>query len=348
MKLRLLCSLLMSAVCGFSESALSGRVFDPQGNGVAGATVRLETPVGYALSVQSNAEGLHRFGSVPNGAYQIKAEAPGLVSAAEKLTLFDQVAMHNITLSNFALQRQSVVITASPIQPEMDMRNAEVFNRTLFTRDDQVLQQLNAGINAGQHEGGGKSLEIRRFGFNLDHGGVNGGLKVMLNDVQQNQDTQGHGQGYLGSLKALSPELIQDVTITNGPFSAEYGDFSGLGVVHIHQRESLADEVTVRLQGGNLDTGRGFLAFSPDVQHVDAYLAYEGSYTGGPFQSPGRYRRDNLNGNYTRNLGPDEKLGFRGIIGAYNFYSSGQIPLDLVNEGVLNRFGTSILAMVGG
>lgn len=175
MKLRLLCSLLMSAVCGFSESALSGRVFDPQGNGVAGATVRLETPVGYALSVQSNAEGLHRFGSVPNGAYQSKAEAPGLVSAAEKLTLFDQVAMHNITLSNFALQRQSVVITASPIQPEMDMRNAEVFNRTLFTRDDQVLQQLNAGINAGQHEGGGKSLEIRRFGFNLDHGGVKAG-----------------------------------------------------------------------------------------------------------------------------------------------------------------------------
>lgn len=56
-----------------------------------------------------------------------------MVSAAEKLTLFDQVAMHNITLSNFALQRQSVVITASPIQPEMDMRNAEVFNCTLFT-----------------------------------------------------------------------------------------------------------------------------------------------------------------------------------------------------------------------
>ena len=113
------------------------------------------------------------------------------------------------------------------------MRNAELFNGTLFTRDDQVLQQIDAGINAGQHEGGGKSLEIRRFGFNLDHGGVNGGLKVLVDDIQQNQGSQGHGQGYLGSLKALSPELIQDVTIMNGPFSAEYGDFSGLGAVHI-------------------------------------------------------------------------------------------------------------------
>ena len=106
------------------------------------------------------------------------------------------------------------------------------------------MPQLNAGINAGQHEGGGKSLEIRRFGFNLDHGGVNGGLKVLLDDVQQNQGTQGHGQGYFGALKALSPELIQDVTVINGPFSPEYGDFSGLGLVHIRQRESLPDQFT--------------------------------------------------------------------------------------------------------
>src|SRR5581483_2174411 len=133
--------------------------------------------------------------------------------------------------------------------------------------------------------------------------------------------------------------LIQDVTITNGPFSAEYGDFSGLGVVHIHQRESLPDELTVRLQGGNFNTGRAFIGFSPDAQRVDAYLAYEGSYTDGPFQNPGRYRRDNINGNYTRTIGDGEKLGFRVLFGRNNFYSSGQLPLDLVSAGLLDRFG---------
>ncbi len=219
------------------------------------------------------------------------------------------------------------------------MRNSEVFNRTLFNRDDQVLQQLNAGIDAGQHEGGGKSLEIRRFGFNLDHGGVNGGLKVLVDDVQQNQATQGHGQGYLGALKALSPELIQDVTIINGPFSAEYGDFSGLGVVHIRQRESLPEQITLRLQGGNFNTGRSFLAFSPDTHKIDAYVAYEGSYTDGPFLNPGRYRRDNVNANLTKNLSDSEKIGFRFLFGRNNFYSSGQLPLDLVASGQLNRYG---------
>ena len=110
-------------------------------------------------------------------------------------------------------------------------------------------------------------------------------------------------------------------------------------MVHIHQRESLPDEFTVRLQGGNFATGRGFLAYSPDVDHVDAYLAYEGAYTDGPFQSPLRYRRDNVNGNYTRSLGTDEKVGFRILYGRNNFYSSGQIPLDLVSRGLLDRFG---------
>src|SRR3954463_11102102 len=139
--------------------------------------------------------------------------------------------------------KTTIVITAKPVEPAVERRDSEVFERTLFSRDDQIFHVLDAGIDAGQHEGGGKSLEIRRFGFNLDHGGVNGGLKVLVDDIQQNQGTQGHGQGYLGSLKSLSPELVQDVEIVNGPFSAEYGDFSGLGVVHIRQRESLPDRL---------------------------------------------------------------------------------------------------------
>ena len=51
--------------------------------------------------------------------------------------------------------RQSVVITASPVEPAIDRRNAEIFERTLFSRDDQIFHVLDAGINAGQHEGGG-------------------------------------------------------------------------------------------------------------------------------------------------------------------------------------------------
>ena len=334
-----LCVLLAASSWMLADSAVTGRILDPRGYAAPGATVRLEARTGYRAEAVSDSEGRYALGSVPDGEYRLKVEAPGLAGAEEGITLTGGTVVRDVELTQLAVERQSIVITAKVVEPEIDLRNSEVFNRTLFTRDDQALQQLNAGIDAGQHEGGGKSLEIRRFGFNLDHGGVNGGLKVLVDDVQQNQETQGHGQGYLGALKALSPELIEEVTITNGPFSAEYGDFSGLGVVNIHQRESLPEPFTVRLQGGGFDTGRVFLAYSPDAPRVDGYLAYEGSYTDGPFQNPLRYRRDNLNGNYTRSLGNDEKLGFRILVGRNDFHSSGQLPLDLVAEGQLDRFG---------
>src|SRR5215469_1708944 len=86
-------------------------------------------------------------------------------------------------------------------------------------------------------------------------------------------------------------------------------------------------------------TGAPSSQYSPDAQHTDAYIAYDGSYTDGPFLNPGRYRRDNLNGNYTKALNESQKLGFRIIFGRNDFYTSGQIPLDLVNSGLLDRFG---------
>ena len=342
----LLRACVLLALVGASTSAqadtgISGALTDPQGKAVPDASIWL-LHVSGALVAETKTDdtGQFAFADVAPGSYRINAAAPGFNVVSKDLVLLaDQPASAELRFGSVEGQSQSVVITAKALEPTLDLRNSEVFNRTLFSRDDQVFQQLNAGINAGQHEGGGKSLEIRRFGFNLDHGGVNGGLKVLLDDVQQNQGTQGHGQGYLGALKALSPELIQDVTIINGPFSPEYGDFSGLGVVHIRQRESLPDQFTARLQGGNFDNGRGFLAYSPDAQKTDAYIAYDGSYTDGPFINPGRYRRDNVNANYTKTLDESRKLGFRLIFGRNDFYSSGQVPLDLVNAGLLDRFG---------
>ena len=233
----------------------------------------------------------------------------------------------------------SIVITAAPVEPVLDRRNEAVFRQTLFSRDDQVFHLVAAGIDAGQHEGGGKSIEVRRFGFNLDHGGVNGGLKVLVDNIQQNQTTQGHGQGYLGSLKTLSAELVQEVNIINGPFSAEYGDFSGLGVVHIRLRESLPDQWTARVQGGSFDTARAFLAYSPNLKSADSFLAYEGSRTNGPFRKPLGYRRHNLTGNLTRRLPGQRSFGIKLNGGLNDFNSSGQLPLDEVAAGRLSRFG---------
>jgi hypothetical protein len=127
--------------------------------------------------------------------------------------------------------------------------------------------------------------------------------------------------------------------LQNGPFSAQYGDFSGLGVVHIRLRESVPDRLTLRVQGGSFNTFRTFMAYSPELKGADSFLAYEGSRTDGPFRSPLRYKRDNVTGNYTRHPSEGEAVGFKFNVGRNDFFSSGQIPLDEVAAARLDRFG---------
>src|SRR3954454_21997908 len=311
-----------------AQSGLTGRVLDPQGNAIARARLRLAT----VAEATTGADGVYRLEPVAPGRYRLTVDAPGFASDARDVDVPSGILqLRDISLALAGRRDRVDVFGALPDPP---------FNpRSLLIRDDQLLQHVNAGIVAGQHEGGGKSLEIRRYGFNLDHGGVNGGLKVLLDNVQQNQGTQGHGQGYLGSLKVVTPELIQEVNLINGPFSAEYGDFSGLGVVHIRLRESLPDEITARIQGGSFDTVRGFLAFSPQLKNADSFVAWEGSRTDGPFLDPLRYKRNNITANYTRHLAEGRALGFKFNGGLNDYFSSGQIPLDEVASGWLDRFG---------
>jgi outer membrane receptor protein involved in Fe transport len=334
--------IVMAFACVHAEAQtmrrLSGVVITERDETVSGATVIVRSVAGEQRTV-SDAEG--RFSiNVSNERLTLTVTGKNLQAVQQEIGAGD--AALNVQLKvRYVVPpvHESVVIQAEPLDPAIDRRNDTIYKDSLFGRDDQLVQTLSAGINVGQHEGGGKSLEVRRFGFNLDHGGVNGGLKFLVDDIQQNQASQGHGQGYLGQLKSLTPELVADVDILNGPFSAQYGDFSGLGVVHIRLKESLPDQFTARLQGGSFNTRRAFLAYSPHLDEADAFIAYEPSYTDGPFLNRGRYRRDNVTGNFTYHRSDTEAFGFKLNLGRNRFYSSGQLPFDLVADGALNRFG---------
>ncbi len=329
--------------CGLDIAAqdtriLSGTVVTPQFELVPNITIEVETS-GRKLTAVTDAEGAFTL-SLPSGPISVKVSGKNIVPIDLNFAAADR--LENVQWKvTYIIPPISEIVTIEDdvLEPSIERRDDTIYKNSLFARDDQLIFTLNAGINAGQHEGGGKSLEIRRFGFNTDHGGVNGGLKILVDNFQQNQGTQGHGQGYLGNLKSLSPELVQDVSIINGPFSAAYGDFSGLGVVQIRLKESLPQQFTARIQGGSFNTFRGFFAYSPDLQNADAFISYEPSYTDGPFDNPLEYRRDNFSGNYTYKFSDTQALGVKLNLGRNNFFSSGQIPLDEVNAGRLDRFG---------
>ena len=152
-------------------------------------------------------------------------------------------------------------------------------------------------------------MEIRRFGYNLDHGGVSGGLKVLVDDVQQNQTSQGHGQGYLGQLKSLSPELVQEVQIVNGPFARSMAIFRDWASYIYRRASRLPNQYTLGVQGGSFNSERVFAAFSPELKNTQAYLAYDGSHTDGPFLNPLDYVRNNVSGNLTHRLNEHRQIG---------------------------------------
>ena len=320
------------------QRVLSGVVVTAKGEVAPGVAVVVNSPGGEARAL-SDAEGNFRI-VLPQGALTLSLSGENVAPFAKEFAAGETTENLRLVIEYTVPPiHESIVIVDSSLAPGVERRNEEVYRSTLFSRDDQLFDTLAAGINAGQHEGGGKSIEVRRFGFNMDHGGVSGGLKVLVDDVQQNHGTQGHGQGYLGQLKSLTPELVEGVDILNGPFSAQYGDFSGLGVVHVRTRETLPDVFTARVQAGSFDTRRGFFAYSPELTNAVGFVAYEGSRSDGPFVSPLRYKRDNLTASYTRNLSEQSALGFKLNFGRNDFFSSGQIPLDEVAAGRLDRFG---------
>ena len=87
-------------------------------------------------------------------------------------------------------------------------------------------------------------------------------------------------------------------------------------------------KLTTRFQAGSFDSVRGFAAFSPNLKDAAAVVAYEGSYSNGPFVNPLGYRRDNLTANYLRRFSPRQSFSLKMNGGLNNFTSSGQLPLD--------------------
>lgn len=313
------------------QRILKGQIIDTVSKKpIVGATVKVTTS---SSTVETTTDDQGNYSiQINNDSGTITIEGNNLVEKSINFSSTDQ----SLDLETSYLVSQihdTVVIKAESLEPQINRQDETLYREGFPARDDQILFQFGSGINAGQHEGGGKSLEIRRFGFNLDHGGVGPGLLIKVDNFDQNQSTQGHGQGYLGQLKSLTSELIGDVQILNGPFAAQYGNFSGLGVVQVSLKESLAQTAIIRLQGGSFNTKRGFFAVSPQ----NGFLAYEISRTDTPFDKP--YDRDNVTGSYKFNFGDTKSLVFKFNFGRNDFFSAGQIPVDLIQSREIARFG---------
>ena len=92
--------------------------------------------------------------------------------------------------------------------------------------------------------------------------------------------THAHGQGYT-DLNFIIPETIEGLDVSKGAYLPEYGDFATAGAVNFKTRQ-VVQEGVAQAAGGQFDTQRYLLMFSPTKDKVRTLFAAEGYYTNGP------------------------------------------------------------------
>ena len=198
------------------------------------------------------------------------------------------------------------------------------------------LLRLAPGILTVEHSGGaGKADQYFLRGFDADHGTD---IAVFRDGMPVNMRSHAHGQGY-ADLNFIIPETIKEVQVFKGPYHVQYGDFDTGGAVEFVTRD-VVPEGLVQAAGGQFDTQRYLTMFSPTTGKVRTLVAAEGYLTNGPFQNSNRYNRFNGLARLTMNPTTRSELS---LIGSYNqsrWNASGQIPLQLVENGLLDRFGS--------
>jgi outer membrane receptor protein involved in Fe transport len=201
-------------------------------------------------------------------------------------------------------------------------------------RPAQVLR-LIPGFVAVEHSGGaGKADQYLLRGFDADHGTD---VAFFADGMPINLRTHAHGQGYT-DLNFIIPETIEGLDVSKGAYLPEYGDFATAGAVNFRTRQ-VAQEGVAQATGGQFDTQRYLLMFSPTKEKVRTLFAAEGYYTNGPFQNDNRYFRANVLGKITTNLTGRDELSVTGTFQQSRWNGSGEIPLRAVSDGTLDRFG---------
>lgn len=201
-------------------------------------------------------------------------------------------------------------------------------------RPAQVLR-LIPGFVAVEHSGGaGKGDQYFLRGFDGDHGTD---VAFFSDGMPINLRSHAHGQGY-ADLNFIIPETIDGLDVHKGTYLPEFGDFDTAGAVNFRTRQVVKEGI-VQAAGGQFDTQRYMLMFSPTKDRIRTLFAGEGYYTNGPFLNDNRYFRANLLGKITTNFSSRDEVSLTATFHKAQWNASGEIPLRAVSAGTLDRFG---------
>lgn len=324
----------LMAVAGFTQNNLKGitLVAENSKTPVSDASVY---SADFAYSEISDENGFVSFKNLPGGTDSLIITAIGYATKIIHLTEISSGTIYltvKVTTLNDVLVRASSRNGIFKTISDLDIHIRPIIN-------SQEVLRLVPGLFIGQHAGGGKAEQIFLRGFDLDHGTD---IQLIVDGLPVNMVSHAHGQGY-ADLHFLIPELIEKVGFNKGPYQADKGNLATAGYVAFKTKNYLPSNFA-KIETGQFNTiraitGINLLGTAAREKNQSLYIAGEGSFTKGYFESPQDFYRYNGMIKYHGRTGAKSTLTalLTGLSSKWN--ASGQIPDRAVADGSIGFFG---------
>jgi hypothetical protein len=254
------------------DVTISGRILDPNGLAIVGATVTAIRPdIGLERSTTTNSEGEFRIIELPPGTYKVRAEASGF-GAKERVdlvTISGQSVQLDLNLDVAGVQAEvitvgeddapvidttRIVVGGTVTEREIEelpnpTRNPLDLVLTLGGTSEESLSTSGLAEDSRQNPSG---TPLEQGNFSLS-GGTAYSNNITIDGLDNNDDRS--------SRDRFQPpiEAIAEVQVISNQFSAEYGRASG-GRINLRTRA-----------GNNQLRGRAFMFFRDDNLNANTW-----------------------------------------------------------------------------
>src|ERR1700676_2940314 len=232
-------SITVFAQNAISTGSISGRVTDPTGAVVVGATATAESvAAGVKPTTKTNGTGFYSFPSLSVGAYNISVSQPGFKTAIIENVL---VEVGQNTAGNATLQvgnlTESVSITGEvPLIRTTESTASTVVNENLIENlplsgrryTDFVLLTPNATADG---DFGLVSMAGQQGGADSGYANGNGSNSFTVDGANASSNYFGEARGRTRVPYVFGEQSIQEFQVTDNPYNAAYGG-AGAGFVN--------------------------------------------------------------------------------------------------------------------
>jgi outer membrane cobalamin receptor len=239
---------LASSASARAQSPLAGRIVDPQGQPVAGATVVAVGPTSAPVSTVTDAQGRFAFSALADGRYEVTAAAPGMTGEVRGI-IPGTAGVIEIPL-RLAAVSETLVVSASQIDQPLS-RTADsvtiITGRELESRQITTLGGALAtvpGFTVARTGGPGTLTSL------FPRGGESDFALILVDGVRANA----FGGGM--DLSQVPLADVERVEVVRGPQSAIFGADAIGGVVQIITRQGGAPSAGAVLETGSRETRR--------------------------------------------------------------------------------------------